>query len=386
MAKSSFQGLSLIRKDNQKKVISILKAGGSCSCAQLNKTLPFSSVALYNVMDDLVKKNIVKSVADNKSNVGRKPSLYALNERFGLFAGVDYSSPRIKIDIFDIYGNSLISEQTDERFYLSIDDVKYSIDRLSSLLESKNLCDLQIKAVCICTPGRIDKETGYFWKAAKFIDCTKINLFNMFREKFDCPIVVKNDMHIALIGHKNIEPLNTTNSALYYHISESAGATLYINGEIFEGENGYAGEFGSVTDYDDTPLITEISLGSMIRRYLNLSSSPENNKLIDQSRDEFIQKFLADDENVVKTVDQAAKMLAVSISNIVVMLDITTVIINGNLSLLGDKYLERLNKYLNQNEFSKKTRCYFSPLKEKANYYGLVETAIQTGIYAALDE
>ena len=94
MAKSSFKGLSLIRKDNQKKVVSILKKYGNASCAQLSSTLNLSNVALYNIMEDLRQKNIVKAMSDKSTIVGRKPSIYALNESFGLFAVVDYSSAK----------------------------------------------------------------------------------------------------------------------------------------------------------------------------------------------------------------------------------------------------------------------------------------------------
>lgn len=393
MAKSSFQGLSLIRKDNQKKVISILKNCGNSSCTQLSAALKLSNVALYNIMEDLRKKNIVKAMSDKSTIVGRKPSLYALNELFGLFAVVDYSSAKIKIDIFDINGNRMLSKETDERYLLSIDDVNESIDILKSMLKNKTLQGLPLKAICVSTPGRIDKNTGYFRIAAKFKDCEHINLYKIFSENFDCAVDVKNDMHVALIGHKSLEPLASARSALYFHIGESAGATLYINGEIYEGENGYAGEFGSVTDFSERALITQISLGSMVMQYIRRtldSGSREKmsnlGNIVDFSKENFIERYLDNDETALDIADRSAKLLAIAISNLIVMLDLSTVIINGDLRLLGDKYLNALNDYVHANIFSKTTECCFSPLGDKAILLGAAETAVQTGIYAALDQ
>ena len=68
------------------------------------------------------------------------------------------------------------------------------------------------------------------------------------------------------------------------------------------------------------------------------------------------------------------------------MLDLSTVIINGNLSLLGDKYLDAVSEYVHSNVFSKTTKCCFSPLGDKAILLGATETAVQTGIYAALEQ
>ena len=393
MAKSSFQGLSLIRKDNQKKVISILKNCGNSSCAQLSATLNLSNVALYNIMEDLRKKNVVKAMSDKSTIVGRKPSIYALNELFGLFAVVDYSGTKIKTDVFDINGKSLLSEETEERYILSIDDVYESISTLKTMLKSKSLQGLPLKSICVSTPGRMDKNTGYFRIAAKFKDCTNINLYKIFSENFDCAVEVKNDMHVALIGHKSVEPLASARSALYFHIGESAGATLYINGEIYEGENGYAGEFGSVTDFSERALITQISLGSMVMQYIRRtldSGSREKmlnlGNIVDFSKENFVERYLNDDETALDIADNSAKIFAIAISNLVVMLDLSTVIINGSLSLLGDKYLNALNGYVHANVFSKTTKCCFSPLGDKAILLGAAETAVQAGIYAALDQ
>lgn len=393
MAKSSFKGLSLIRKDNQKKVVSILKKYGNASCAQLSSTLNLSNVALYNIMEDLRQKNIVKAMSDKSTIVGRKPSIYALNESFGLFAVVDYSSAKIRINVFDINGENLISEETDERYILSIDDVYESISILKSMLKNKKLLGLSLKAICVSTPGRINKNTGYFWVAAKFKDCANINLHKIFSENFDCAIDVKNDMHVALIGHKSIEPFASVRSALYFHIGESAGAALYINGEIYEGENGYAGEFGSMTDFSEHALIPQISLSSMAMRYVRRtldSGSREKmlelGNIVDFSGENFVEKYLQGDETALDIADNSAKILAIAISNLVVMLDLSTVIINGNLSLLGDKYLDAVNEYVHANVFSKTTKCCFSPLGDKAILLGATETAVQTGIYAALEQ
>ena len=200
-------------------------------------------------------------------------------------------------------------------------------------------------------------------------------------------------MHVALIGHKSIKPFTSVRSALYFHIGESAGATLYINGEIYEGENGYAGEFGSTTDFSEHALIPQISLSSMAMRYVRRtldSGSREKmlelGNIVDFSGENFVEKYLQGDETALDIADNSAKILAIAISNLVVMLDLSTVIINGNLSLLGDKYLDAVNEYVHANVFSKTTKCCFSPLGDKAILLGATEIAVQTGIYAALEQ
>lgn len=393
MAKSSFQGLNLIRKDNQKNVISILKNCGSSSCTQLSSALSLSSVAMYNIMDDLRKKNIVKAMSDSNASIGRKPSLYTLNDLFGLFAAVDFSYAKIRFVFFDINGKRVFSHETEERGLLSVDDVYETIEEIKSALKNNNPHDLRLKCISIATPGRINRSTGYFWKAAKFKDCEHINLHKIFSESFNCPVEVKNDMYAALIGHKGTEPFSSARSALYFHVGNAAGAALVINGEIFEGENGYAGEFGSVTDYSDRTIITQISLGSMVMQYIKSTlESGSRDKLsllgniVDFTVENFVDKYLGNDETALNIADRSARIFAVTISNLVVMLDISTVIINGNLALLGDKYLKTLNEYVNNNEFSKKTICYFSPLREDATLLGLAEISVQSGIYAALDQ
>ena len=332
MVKASFQGLTLIRKQNQFKILSLLK-NGSCSCSQLAETLNLSNVAIYNIMNDLAKRKITLSVTGVDNNIGRKPSMYMLNEKFGLFVCVDFSKRAINISIFNIYGKILAQRIMEERELFSLKDIEDAADAIEEMLQDKPFNKLELKCICICTPGRTDKKTGYFIAAARFLDFKNINLYNIFHNRFNCLTIVKNDMFFELTGHKSSNLLSPSNSALYLHIDLSLGAALYINGEIYEGDHGFAGEFGSTIMTNSFPINHELAINFMVTEYnrILLENNPDAKPI---NEDMFISLFMSGNELADKLVRHSSEVLAYAVNNILIILDVSSVILNGNTRVL----------------------------------------------------
>ncbi len=378
MKKNTFDGLNRIRRKHQMKVFKLLRTGDD-TAAHLAQKLGLSKVSLYIILDELLEKNIIKASTVKKVTAGRRPSLLSLNENYGYFAAVDFASGPIKIIIFNILGQILAERQLQEIPYIAMEHIQATVDTLNDMLAECSIPKEELKQLCICTPGRIDKKTGYFWMAAKFIDYKNINLEKIFSEAFGCNTVVKNDMHLALTGNEDYMESNGFDNVLYLYVGGSVGAGLYINGRVHDGPTNAAGEFGSTTDFSGNPLARQITFFGMTQQYTNLANCEEC-----ITKNKFVELYHQKDTLAVQVVNEAARKLSIAISNLISVLDIPVILIAGEIHKLGQPFADCLNKYLNSPIFYTPPRCILLENGRSAMLNGCIDTAIEEGIFNTL--
>lgn len=376
MAKPNFNDLNLIRRKNQMSVFSLLR-NGKQSCNSLIKVLDISKVSVYNVLEDLQSLNMIKAQSDQTAKLGRKPTLYSLNVRFGLFAAIDFSQERISVDLFDIFGKVIEHKNAENDLCLDKSDIYAVVKLLREMAAVHCTEESPLRCICIATPGRIDKKTGYFWLAARFKKPQEINLEKIFHEAFDCCVIVKNDLNLAAAGINNHSNMSAVPNSLLLHIGNSIGASLYLNGKCYEGENNAACEFGSTLLFDGAPLTSKINLGTLLSEYQEITGTPI-------TLERFIESYRQSDPIVEKIFDEYISTLSIAIHNILVMIDISTVIFNGSICRFGDKFLNRLQNHLQSVCFFVQPHCMFSPLGKDAILAGCIETTLTAGINYAL--
>ena len=377
MAKSNFNDLNLIRRKNQLAVLSLLRKERQ-SCVTLKNSLNISSVAIYSIIDDLLEKKLIKIESDQSAKIGRKPALYSLNAEFGFFAAVDFSQRFITAYLLDIFGNIVAQKSANNKTLLDKSDIFNLVHILQELVDEYCSEQSPLRCICVATPGRIKKDTGYFWIAARFINPTEINMEEIFRETFDCPIVVKNDITISSIGINTYPSIAHIPNALLVHIGEGLGAALFLEGKNYEGENNAAGEFGSMMLLNHKGITSQFAISYVLEKY-----SPDN----PISEEEFCRIYKNGDPRAEELMDEYISMLSVFINNILVILDISTVILSGSICSFGEKFLNRLqDNYLHSSHFLTQPRCIFSPLGDNAILVGCMETAFNTCISQILEE
>lgn len=120
--------------------------------------------------------------------------------------------------------------------------VELAYDALQAAGKTKeDICGIGVAA-----PGPLDYKTGLIidvpmtgWK--------NFPLGERLKEEFGVPVFVENDGNLGALAEANIGVAKGENVVLYQTISTGCGGGIAINGEIFHGRNGFAGEFGHVS-------------------------------------------------------------------------------------------------------------------------------------------
>ncbi len=106
-------------------------------------------------------------------------------------------------------------------------------------------------AACgIAIPGLADTRNG-IWLFAPFSGLADIPIGTILKEKFGIPAYADNDINICALGEKMFGVCRDTRDFLWITVSNGIGGGLVLNGEVYRGSCGGAGEIGRIIVEED---------------------------------------------------------------------------------------------------------------------------------------
>jgi glucokinase len=90
-----------------------------------------------------------------------------------------------------------------------------------------------------CRTGIVESPANLNWGS--------VNLVAMVREYFDVPVAITNDANAALLGEMAYGVARGMSNVIMITLGTGLGAGIAVDGNLVQGENGAAGEFGHIT-------------------------------------------------------------------------------------------------------------------------------------------
>lgn len=103
-----------------------------------------------------------------------------------------------------------------------------------------------IAGIGVAAPGPLDYRTGLIIDVP-MMGWKNFPLGDYLKEEFGVPVYIENDGNLGALAEANLGVAKGENVVLYQTISTGCGGGIAINGEIYHGRNGFAGEFGHVS-------------------------------------------------------------------------------------------------------------------------------------------
>lgn len=107
-----------------------------------------------------------------------------------------------------------------------------------------------VRAIGICAPGPLDIRAGIVVNPPNLPGWRDVPLAAMVAERFGLPAMVENDANAAALAEVLIGAAAGCRNIFYVTVSTGIGTGIIIDGRIYHGKNGVAGEGGHVSiDY-----------------------------------------------------------------------------------------------------------------------------------------
>ena len=344
------------KEDTQKILFDYYLSVGGATRAEAAKTLNISKPAVSENTAILIEKGYLEEVGRKSDVVGKPGQVVQVKYRDFLILVLDVTNniyeDIVDFAVFDLRHRRLQNGQ--QRIYgdMHLDGALRSI---SEKIRSFGIGIDQIKIAVCAAPGVfVDNREINSELRGEAINSFNDSAMKTFNELFECRILVMNDINLAATGVKNYGSGIDSESLAYLWLDVGIGSGLILNGKLYQGFSGAAGEIGyfcaQPNSYDR--IGDRISIESvetrMRKEYLRspyLTRCHEDGKAINiKSLSEGVRD--GDDycERLQRELFDYVSSLAYNLS---VLLDLEMVILDGTLFRLFPEMMQAVQKRLN---------------------------------------
>ncbi|MEN6456140.1 MAG: ROK family transcriptional regulator [Prolixibacteraceae bacterium] len=224
-------------------ILKTLYKKGMQSSSSLTKKTNVSLPTVRSVLNDLIKEKIVSASGIGDSIGGRKPVIYSLEKDAYFVLAVEMGHYTAKATIVDCLNNHRAGVQ---EFETNIDDpeLEMKLEKvLDILLQEAGLSKDKLSAVGVAMPGLIDSDHGIN-KTIK--DPEAQNIGERLSTHFRIRTFIENDARMQALGEFVLGKAKNAMNTLVVNWSWGLGLGVILNGEIYKGANGCAGEFSHI--------------------------------------------------------------------------------------------------------------------------------------------
>jgi glucokinase-like ROK family protein len=235
-----------IRKVNTSLIMNALRLHAPISRAELAALTHLNRSTVSNIVNVLIDDGLVLEKEAMESKVGRPGIALTLHPEGGAIIGVEIGVGFISIILTDFVANILWREyaevvpHTDQIEVIS--KTEDLIDQAVSIANAKNL---RILGIGLGVPGLVDVQKGMLLFAPN-LGWKDVPLRLIFSQRFHLPLYVENEANLGALGEYYFGVGRNVDNFIYLSSGVGLGGGLIINGQLFKGSCGFAGEIGHI--------------------------------------------------------------------------------------------------------------------------------------------
>lgn len=235
-----------IKKVKQKNsILETLYKNEKKTITDLSETLFISIPTLAALVEELVDEKWLLREEINNRKQGRRPNIYSLNPKLKHNIILDITTHDTKLLVLNFKNEIVFTEVYD----LKLKDDAHFIDNLfeiiSKAIKAQTLLTREIIAVGVTIPGLVNKRTG-FNTTYKNLNIDNKSLGKKISEFFKLRVFILNDSKSAAYGESIYGFGKNLSHVLSINVDWGVGLGVVLNGLIFNGASGFAGELGHI--------------------------------------------------------------------------------------------------------------------------------------------
>ncbi len=374
------------------EIIDILRKRGPISRPEISRDMGINIVTISNYIDDFIKSNLVFEKELDVSEGGRRPVLLDLNSRAAFTVGIGLNLTNMVGLLVDLKGNIITKTQV-TRPRASVKEISECILDITReiLRRSKNYMP-DIRGIGVGIAGLVNKKTGSIhWpqKVENYYTYASVDvpLKNLIEKEFDLPCLIENDATSACFGEYWMGLGQDYKNIIY--MFSGVGCGIMINGEIYRGTKGYAGEVSIYNYKEQDAFNCELGQDCFLKRwetdlgiieYVRSQYNKENKNMEGIDLKAIFNLARSGDVVAREALTRAAKRLGIKISYLVNLLNPEVVVLGGGLEDAGEDFIKQVNSTVKDWAFRDVTedlRIVYSQLRENAVALGAASLVMQ---------
>jgi N-acetylglucosamine repressor len=314
---------------------------------------------ITHIVNELMDVNLVVEVGSVESASGRPPLQLEINAKAAYVVGVNLTRTTISAALIDLSGN--VGEVITFDGLNLLKEQDYTLMRLrraiALLLESNSMTGYRVIGIGVGVPGPVDPSTGHIYLAdaeAAHIPLS-LSFATLLSEQFHLPAFVDNNSNTLALSEKYLGEGRHVENFVCINCAFGVGGSLVLNGELYYGPRGGAGEIGHIiVNTEGAPCTcgnrgclelyaSEPALISQVARGISDSSQT-------LTVNQVAALYNAGHEAVVEVIQRVSTYMGYAVINVVNTLAPELVVLGGSLGqltpIIADQVQERVRHSL----------------------------------------
>ncbi|MDG9705451.1 ROK family transcriptional regulator [Streptomyces sp. DH37] len=331
---------SSLHRANLERVVRAVRIAGSLTQAEIARTTGLSAATVSNIVREL-KDNGTVEVTPTSAG-GRRARSVSLSGDAGIVVGVDFGHSHLRVAVGNLAHQVLAEESepidVDASASQGFDRAERLVERLISVTGFRRE---KVIGMGLGVPGPIDVETGVLGSSTILPGWAGTNPREELASRLGVEVHVDNDANLGALGELVWGSGRGARDLAYIKVASGVGAGLVIDGQIYRGPGGTAGEIGHITLDESGPVcrcgnrgcLETFTAARYVLPLLHSSHGP------DLTMPEMVRLARSGDLGCRRVVADVGRHVGSGVANLCNLLNPSRIVLGGDLAEAGELVL-----------------------------------------------
>ncbi|MFJ8885525.1 ROK family protein [Streptomyces sp. NPDC102402] len=329
-----------LHRANLERVVRAVRMAGSLTQAEIARSTGLSAATVSNIVRELKDGGTVEVTPTSAG--GRRARSVSLSGDAGIVVGVDFGHTHLRVAIGNL-AHQVLAEESEP---LDVDASSAqgfgrAEQLVNRLIETTGISPEKIIGVGLGVPGPIDVESGTLGSTSILPGWTGINPSQELAGRLGVPVYVDNDANLGALGELVWGSGRGVRDLAYIKVASGVGAGLVIDGHIYRGPGGTAGEIGHITLDESGPVCRCGNRGCLetftAARYVLPLLKPSHGS--DLTMERMVQLAREGDPGCRRVIGDVGRHIGSGVANLCNLLNPSRVVLGGSLAEAGELVL-----------------------------------------------
>jgi predicted NBD/HSP70 family sugar kinase len=344
----------LLRAHNERTLLEHLRGAGPSSRPDLARIAGLSKPTVSQALANLERAGLVRPVGPASPSLGRTAMLYEVDPTAGYVVGIDIGRAWIRVAAADLSGEIVARRDERNRARSASALVKAVAAVAHDVVAAAGLTWERVAHTVVGGPGVFDPDSDRLRHAPNVPGWSRPGVMSSLREVLPPTVALDNDANLAAVGERSYGSGRDARTFVYVSVGTGIGMGVIIDGELYRGAHGAAGEVGYLPLGGDDGAAAATGRSARRRGILEEAASADavvrTAKRLGMAGATSAKRVFAaaraGDELALAAVDAEAQRLALVVGTVAAIVDPEFVLLGGgvgsNIDLLRPPLERRL--------------------------------------------
>ncbi len=311
-----------------------------------------TGAAVTNIIKDLINVNLLSEHRNYDSSRNGNTISLRINYQSFYVIGVTFKRGIVSYGVSDLSGKYLEKHNIEIKLEETVNNVLQTLSAaVDSCIEKYNSRG-KIVGLGLAVPGPFNSQKGEISHLSNLPGWETVPVKQYFQNQFDFPVILDENANATAFAERWFGCAQNYNNMISILVSKGVGAGIIINGEIYHGDFGFAGEIGHTSINFDGPycdcgnkgcLELYCSTLTLLKKAREVCSNNQLTKI--KSLKQYLENG---DKNIKKLVVENGKYLGYSLINLINLFNPELIVIHSEINNLGNLWLDSIKEVISK--------------------------------------